>query len=551
MASLINRNWVFGRHARLDFSTSVPTASASTVISTLEGCASISDANGTLILYTDGMQVWDGMNTPRAAGLAGNGSSTQSAIIVPNPGNAAQYYIFTADGVSGTNHHVGGIRIDTGTWASTPLSALMTMPPTAGLSPTEKITAIQHANCRDFWVVTIVQKGAIAVASAAGTFRVFLVNSSGVQHVGDTPMNIAINDIGYLKASGDGKKIAIANWNDKNVMVCPFDTSTAAIDLPNLVTIAVPALVPANTSHARSAYGVEFSPNGNILYYSVLGASSGTAASANGYVFQYDLLTNSSFQAGLHPNVGGSGYGLGALQLGMDGRIYIAQPGEIFLGVIAHPDVLGAGCGLVFGSLGNGLALATNSVCNLGLPNLLPNACECACEDGNCDEAVDEANRVLDDRANHKFSTIWANGQTLPTTCQPAFTQATLAPVFSIRWGDGASDRLEDEDTETIYIRIYNPFRNLTFKGVKIFNIRVVPNQVLPNGEDALQLIPSQVACFDKVEPCSHVSRDFAFLIKNAIPQAYQIRFDYCIDEIVIEGFNDGSAVFRIDVVAS
>ena len=98
MISKINQNWVFGKNAGLNFGTTSPTPSSGNAISTGEGCASISDAGGTLILYTDGQKVWDGLHNIRAQGLLGNPSSTQSAIIVPNPGNAAQYYIFTTNG---------------------------------------------------------------------------------------------------------------------------------------------------------------------------------------------------------------------------------------------------------------------------------------------------------------------------------------------------------------------------------------------------------------------------------------------------------------------
>src|ERR1051325_1366984 len=103
MASRINQNWVFGHQARLDFATSTPAASNYTLIHTLEGCASISDANGNLVMYTEGITVWDALNTGQAAGLLGNQSSTQSAIIVPEPGNPTGYYVFTADGATGTN----------------------------------------------------------------------------------------------------------------------------------------------------------------------------------------------------------------------------------------------------------------------------------------------------------------------------------------------------------------------------------------------------------------------------------------------------------------
>ena len=179
---MINRNWVFGSKAKLDFSTAVPTSptpSSTMVFNTFEGCASISDAGGNLILYTDGQRVWDGTDTQRFAGLNGNQSATQSAIIVPNPGNVGQYYIFTA-GVTGSSQHIDGIRIDTTNWAVTQLSSIMTMPTTLTFSPTEKVTAIQHANCKDFWVVTIIQSG----AANLGTFRVFRFNRRGSSGAG-------------------------------------------------------------------------------------------------------------------------------------------------------------------------------------------------------------------------------------------------------------------------------------------------------------------------------------------------------------------------------
>ncbi len=545
---MINQNWVFGKNAGLDFSTSTPTPSSNNVINTSEGCASISDANGNLLLYTDGQKVWDGTNTQRATGLSGNPSSTQSAIIVPDPANAARYYVFTADGASGGNNHVDGRRIDTSTWAVTQLSSIMAMPSTTGFSPTEKLTAIQHANCKDFWVITIIQAGQTQLANGLGTLRVFLINSTGVQHVGDTPMNVNVHDLGYLKGSPDGKRVAIANWSNHNVLVYPFDNSTGTIDLSNLITIPVPAIPIQN--HPRVTYGVEFSLNGDILYYTVLGASVGTIPQANGYVFQHNLLVSSaSVQVGMHPNAGGPPprYALGALQLGINDLIYIAQDGENALGVIANPTVLGAGCGLTFSAL----PLAPNTTCYLGLPNLIPNPCGCACEKGNCDDAVDKANQILNTTADTKFFTIIANGQAVPPNCGLAFQQTNFEPLFSLHWGDGPTDQFESHDTEIIYIRVQNLFRNLIYRGVKIFNIRVTPNQVLPSGEAALQLIPAEIVCFDEIEPCSYVSRDFAFFIQNAVVQGYQITFDYCIEETAIVSPNDGSAAFNVQVVAS
>lgn len=318
---MINQHWVFGLNAELDFSTAPPTPSAGRAINTGEGCASISDANGNLILYTDGQTVWEGNvnNTVRAPigtpGLNGNSSSTQSAIIVPdpNPGNPAGYYIFTGDGLNGNNNHVDGIRIDTSSWTVTQLS-LATSALTTGFSSTEKVTAIRHANCKDFWVATIVQTAAHGdISDGQGTFRVFLVDSTGVTHIPDTPMNANVDDVGYLKGSTDGKRIAVANWGNHNVLVYPFDNSTGAIDTTplNLINISVPPnldLIPPNPNHRRLTYGVEFSPNNNILYYSVIGdEGQNNIPDTDGYVFQHDLLNPflASFQVGRHPNGGG------------------------------------------------------------------------------------------------------------------------------------------------------------------------------------------------------------------------------------------------------
>jgi hypothetical protein len=225
--------------------------------------------------------------------------------------------------------------------------------------------------------------------------------------------------------------------------------------------------------------------------------------------------------------------------------VYIAKDNENSVGAILFPDVAGAGCGVNMNYI-TGLT----GRCRLGLPNLLPNPCGCPCEDG-CEEAVQQANAVLNSRADGKTFTLVANGQTLPGTCELAFNKTDFTPVFSLHWGDGPSDQFESHDTEIIYFRVNNVFRNIVYRDVKIFNIRITPNQTLPDGENALQIIPAEIVCFDEVGPCSYVSRDFAFLIQNAIAQNYQISFEYCIGEIAIVALKEGRVVFDIPVVAS
>jgi hypothetical protein len=88
--------WFFGENAGIDFSTNPPTI-LDGGLSTDEGSASISNADGELQVYTDGTTVFDknGNVMNNGNNLLGNSSSAQSAIIVPKPLNPNIYYIFT------------------------------------------------------------------------------------------------------------------------------------------------------------------------------------------------------------------------------------------------------------------------------------------------------------------------------------------------------------------------------------------------------------------------------------------------------------------------
>ena len=101
-------HWYFGNGAGLIFDTNTNTVAvtnaAASTINTNEGCSSISDFNGNLLLYTDGRNVWDKNHQimPNADYFGGNGllgdpSSTSSGLIIPRPGNPDNYYIFTVD----------------------------------------------------------------------------------------------------------------------------------------------------------------------------------------------------------------------------------------------------------------------------------------------------------------------------------------------------------------------------------------------------------------------------------------------------------------------
>eukprot|EP01035_Chromulina_nebulosa_P055523 gene55523-76076_t len=79
-----NNIWYFGNNCGLDFSTTPPTALTNGKINTNEGCSSVSDAQGNLLFYTDGLTVWNKNHAvmDNGTGLKGNSSSTQSSVVV-------------------------------------------------------------------------------------------------------------------------------------------------------------------------------------------------------------------------------------------------------------------------------------------------------------------------------------------------------------------------------------------------------------------------------------------------------------------------------------
>lgn len=352
----VNNIWYFGKNAGLDFSNGSPVALTNGSLSTYEGCASMCNSNGELLFYTDGITVWDSIHQPMAnsllsslgGNLGGDSSSTQSALIVPKPLDPHSYYVFTTDansGAYGCTYSIINMLSNGGLGDVDPSSknTLLFTP------SSEKITAVKHANNIDYWIITH--------PFNSGDFRVYLLTSNGldtipiISTVGAFYSGASNVSRGYLKASPNGEMVAAAIEGLDKYELFHFDKLTGQLSL----LLTTPANYP-------DAYGVEFSPNGTILY--------GTRRWGNP-VFQWDLSSGIASQilaSQTQIATLNSAYG-GAMQLAPNDKIYIARNGRIYLSVINNPDLIGVASIFVE----EGIQL-NGELSREGLPNIISSA---------------------------------------------------------------------------------------------------------------------------------------------------------------------------------
>lgn len=360
-AQLQASTWYFGDRAGLSFKNDAPVALIDGRLSAFEGCSTICDALGNLLFYTDGVTVYNRLHQsmPNGHGLWGSYTTTQT-LIIPKPGVEAVYFIFSAlaqfDFVgpdsTGFHYSIVDMNLDAGLGDVSQKNVLLFK------NTTEKMSAIHHANGSDIWLVTheygnnTFRSYPITI-EGIGASPVF--SSIGSAHVGGAGME---NVAGYMKLSPDGSRLALALYEPKKVEVFDFDAATGQ------VTGLVSSILVSATS--GRCYGIEFSANSNMLYYTVTPGSCGFNDPKNpGLLWQYSLKDGVSRI--IHSYVGA----LNALQLAINGKIYVSRCNDIlresdYVGVINFPNRKGDACGYI--STGTSLRGNYNQ---LGLPNFI------------------------------------------------------------------------------------------------------------------------------------------------------------------------------------
>ncbi|MEO1652845.1 MAG: OmpA family protein [Bacteroidota bacterium] len=319
--------WYFGQNAGVDFRSGKPQALTNGALSTEEGVATICDAQGKLLFYTDGISVWNAEHRkmPNGQDLMGHPSSTQSGVAIPAPNPPGHYFLFTVTDQARNNgfrYSQIDMQLDKGKGdvVEDKKNILLRSP------VTEKLTAVKHRNQKDTWV--------IVHGWNDNKFYAYLVNEEGVNQepvisaVGSIHQGSSLNTQGYLKANPDGSNLALALEADHAIELFDFDNASGKVSRP----------LRAEFPDESYPYGIAFSPNASVLYVSAAGP---------GKIYQFDLQAGSDEKIIASRKLIGQspeGRWVGALQVAPDGKIYFPIYDTSYLGVIHQPNQLGAAC---------------------------------------------------------------------------------------------------------------------------------------------------------------------------------------------------------------
>lgn len=324
-----NKVWAFGTRAGVNFTSGTPVA-ISCSMSTSEGCASVADASGNLLFYTDGVRVYDRTHAVMSGSPLvsyGTASSTQGALITPKPGSPNHYYVFSLEQVYSGSVYCRLAYSEVDMTLAGGLGDVVTS--TRGTSMTnrlsEKMIAVPGSNC-DIWVLVHRIDSTIFLAyniSSAG------ISSPVVSTVGTFTATGGLGGygVGVMKASPDSRTLVTQSYSGgtrgQGTEIYDFNPATGVVSnvrvLDSLLT----------------QYGAEFSPDNTKLY---------TQGGSN--LYQYDLSagTAAAIRATRTSITTGSGYP--QMRLGPDNKIYLVGMGSTgFLDVINNPNVAGTGCG--------------------------------------------------------------------------------------------------------------------------------------------------------------------------------------------------------------
>ncbi len=370
--------WTFGEGAGLNFNVAGPASYSNNLFPGMEGCASICNAAGNILFYSNGFWVWDKYNYLMPAltgGVSGytwpvatsvgypplmpyTGAATQAAAICNVPTHPGKYYLFSLNMTGQLFYSIIDTALSAG--AGDIISSKKGIYITGGL--TEKMTVVK--GCNNTWL--------IVRSLTANQYKAYEINDTGIvatptiSNVGYLPLSWY--QCGAIKFSPDGTKMAAAcNYGSVN---------TGGLELYDFnyrTGILSNARVLDSSSSDGFYYGTCFSPDNTKLYATTSSYSIGSVVHP-GKVKQFNVSLGSTAaiiasNTLIYTDTATQTRDLGDLKRGIDGKIYISSRNaasiSVYMHNISNPNATGLSCGFV----PNAISLPTGSWLYKGLPN--------------------------------------------------------------------------------------------------------------------------------------------------------------------------------------
>ncbi len=321
-----DRFWAFGDSAAIDFSNLNNPVPSYSILRSRGTCASICDSVGNLLFYcgSPNVPMWLAPNNVNILGyivnnnhqIMENGDSLigsgwyQEMIIVPNPGNTNQYYVFTAGVLSPFNglfYSLVDLSYNNG--LGKVIQKNIQLNSDYGC---DGITAVKHGNGRDWWLVFRNWK---YYPDFTNEIKVYLVSPSGI--IGNQPQNIGtlLTNAGFLRSKFNRIGTKLYCVASEGLIECyDFDRCNGFLSNPNTIANFIGGIFD-------DFWGFEVSPDESKIYVTSIYQ---TANQDSSYLIQFDLnatnflLSADTLDAFIAPSTAG------ILQLGPDGKIYLS-----------------------------------------------------------------------------------------------------------------------------------------------------------------------------------------------------------------------------------
>ena len=300
--------WFFGNKAGINFNTQPPTSIDSGQTENFDGSGVLCDGAGKLIFYSDGDKIWNRQHKlmQNGAGIGGDGSASQPCIILQKPGSNDSVFIISTFNQGGQlAYSIVDLSLDSGRGGVTATKNRQLLP-----NVNETTSAVRHQNGQDWWIV--------AHGANNDLFYTYKLTAQGLdnQPIVSRLGPVVENPIGYLKFNYQGNRAALTTFFTNKLVLLSFNNSSGQFTgVDSIFTFDVP-------------YGVEFSRNGNYLYFTT------TYYSPN-QLLKMDLADGDTT---VLASEAGSNYELASLEMGPDGRIYMARNENNFIACITYPD---------------------------------------------------------------------------------------------------------------------------------------------------------------------------------------------------------------------